>query len=161
LRFAVPGDIDAVNEVVKSAVMGWDLPDRVKRLSLPLYRYHAQDLRHMELHVAEYPGTGIVGVVAWEPAHRSESPAGCTALLVHGIYVLPEYQGRGVGSVLLHAAELVACGAGFDGLMVKAQHDAQGFFVARGMEPLVVEYAERDYPHRFWKSLRGSQVGAS
>jgi GNAT superfamily N-acetyltransferase len=161
LRFALPGDTEAVNRVVKRAIMGWDLPDRVKRLSLPLYLYDAHDFEHMDIQAAEYPGAGIVGIAAWEAAHSRDAPAGCTALLLHGIYVLPEYQGRGVGSALLHAAELAACGGGFDGLLVRAQRDARGFFVARGLQQLVVEDAARDYGHRFWKSLRGSQVWAS
>ena len=31
-------DLDALNRVIGAAVMTWALPERVKRLSLPVYR---------------------------------------------------------------------------------------------------------------------------
>ena len=40
----------------------------------------------------------------------------------------------------------------FDGLLVKAQADAIGFFTSLGMKRLAVEDPARDYEHRFWKS---------
>jgi len=92
-------------------------------------------------------------VAAWEPAAARETPEDHSALLLHGIYVDPAWQGRGIGRQLLQAAEEAARQGGYDGLLVKAQADASGFFLARGMERLPVEDASRQYTNRFWKPL--------
>ena len=44
---------------------------------------------------------------------------------------------------------------GFDGVLVKVQPGAGDFFRALGLERLSVQDCSRDYPHRFWKSLKG------
>lgn len=154
LRLATPADLDPVNAVVEAAVMSWSLPERVKRLSLPSYRYHAHDLDHLHLVVAETSAEGIVGVAAWEPADPGDAPVGTKALLLHGIYVLPELQRGGIGSRLLEAAVEAARHAGYDGLLVKANPDAQAFFAARGLDLLPVEDPARDYPYRYWLPIR-------
>ncbi len=40
--------LDAINHVIEAAVMIWDLPERVKRLSLSSYYYTEQDLNHYQ-----------------------------------------------------------------------------------------------------------------
>jgi predicted N-acetyltransferase YhbS len=156
LRPATPADLDAVNTVIERAVMTWNLPERVKRLTLPSYRYSAHDLNHLKLMVAERTGSGIVGVAAWEPASARDLPAGKTGLLLHGLYVDPAQQRAGIGRRLLDAAVAAAREQGFNGLLVKARPEAEGFFLARGLTPLPVTDAERDYPHRFWMEIAGS-----
>ena len=94
-RSADESDLIGINAVIERAVMSWDLPERVKRLSLPSYRYQADDLDHLELWVAEAPRVGIVGVAAWEPAAAGDTPEGKRALLLHGLYIAPDRQ-RGV-----------------------------------------------------------------
>lgn len=153
LRRASADDLAAVNRVIEAAIMGWKLPERVKRLSLPVYRYAIHDLEHLELVVAEETMVGIVAVAAWEPAGPGDAPAGKRALLLHGLYVLPPCQGSGLGSRLLVAAERRAREGGFDGLLVKAQAEATGFFAARSMERLAVENPRRDYARRYWKQV--------
>lgn len=154
LRRATTTDLAAANRVIEAAVMSWDLPERVKRLSLPSYRYHAHDLEHLDLLVADEPSVGIVGVAAWEPADPKDTPKGSRALLLHGLYVAPDRHRRGIGSRLLKAAEAIARDRGYDGVLVKAQPSAEDFFVSQGLERLAVLDAARDYPHRFWKRLR-------
>jgi GNAT superfamily N-acetyltransferase len=95
-------------------------------------------------------------VAAWEPASARDLPAGKTGLLLHGLYVDPQRQRTGVGSRLLEAAVSAAGEQGFDGLLVKARPEAEGFFLARGLTQLPVTDAERDYPHRFWKAVARS-----
>lgn len=153
LRPATAADIEALNGVVERAFMTWNLPERVKRLSLPSYRYRALDLQFQHLVVAETAVHGIIGVAAWEPAEARDLPSGLTGLLLHGLYVEPAHIHRGIGSHLLDAALDAARAAGVDGLLVKAQIDAVGFFVARGMRLLPVQDAERDYPHRYWQAV--------
>jgi GNAT superfamily N-acetyltransferase len=153
LRSATLDDLAAINVVIEHAVMTWQLPERVKRLTLPSYRYHPHDLEHLTIVVAEHSELGVIGVAAWEPANPRDLPPGQTGLLLHGLYVYPERQRQGVGRQLLDAALRAASAQGFDGLLVKAQAGAERFFLARGLELLPVTDAERDYPHRFWKAV--------
>jgi len=150
LRQAHEPDLPAVNGVIERAIATWQLPERVKRLSLPSYRYHAHDLAHLHLVVAEDDEHTLVGVAAWEPANPRDLPAGKRGLLLHGLYVDPAHQHRGGGSQLLDAAAAAARAQGFDGVLVKAQANANGFFEARGLQQLPVEDPARHYPHRFW-----------
>jgi N-acetylglutamate synthase-like GNAT family acetyltransferase len=154
LRRAGTKDLVAINKIIDAAIMTWDLPERVKRLSLPSYHYKQHDLETLEIIVAEKGTQQIVGIAAWEPANTKDVPQGQRALFLHGIYVAPEQYRQGIGSQLLQAAELTALDRGYDGLLVKAQADAAGFFLAHGMQPLEIENEKRDYPHRYWKLLK-------
>jgi predicted N-acetyltransferase YhbS len=154
LRQARNDDLLTLNAVIERAVMTWQLAERVKRLSLPSYRYYPHDLDHLHIVVAEDAAHAIVGVAAWEPASPRDLQARQRGLLLHGLYVDPAHLRRGVGSQLLDAALAAAQAQGFEGLLVKAQADASGFFSARGMQRLQVEDPQRDYPHRFWQAVR-------
>ena len=136
VRRAVLAELDAINRVIERAIMGWRLAERVKRLSLPLYRYDQHDFDALELHVA-----------------LADLPAGRTGLLLHGLYVDPEAQHQGIGSRLLNAAEETARRQGLDGVLIKAQRDAEPFFLAAGWQRLAVDETGRHYPHRLWKIL--------
>jgi len=153
LRPASAFDLLAVNEVIESAIHTWELPARVKRLSMPSYRYSEYDLDFLDLVVAEAEGIGIVGVAAWEQADAGDAPAGHSALLLHGIYVVPDQHRKGVGTQLFKAAEKAASSRGLDGVLVKAQPGSGDFFFALGLERVPVEDHRRDYPHRFWKPV--------
>jgi GNAT superfamily N-acetyltransferase len=97
----------------------------VKRLALPSYRYHGQDLEHLRILVAEEDAAALAGVAAWEPSEARDCPQGRRGLLLHGLYVDPDRQGRGLGTPLLGAAATAARGLGYDGLLVKAKADAR------------------------------------
>lgn len=153
LRPAGLPDLQPVNALIERAIDSWHLPERVKRLSLPQYRYHEHDLDFLDLLLAEAEAGGIVGVAAWEPADPGDAPPAHTALLLHGIYVAPDQHRKGVGTRLFTAAEKAAALRGFDGVLVKAQPGAEHFFMACGMQRLPVEDQHRDYPHRFWKPV--------
>jgi N-acetylglutamate synthase-like GNAT family acetyltransferase len=73
--------------------------------------------------------------------------------LLHGLYVDPAWQHRRIGARLLGAAPDEARRRGLDGLLVKAQPDATGFFQARGMTRLPVQDTGRGYPHRYWRRV--------
>lgn len=147
-------DLDGVNAVIERAVMTWDLPERVKRLTLPTYRYQVHDLDHLEILVARSGVGEIVGVAAWETLARRDVPGEETGVLLHGLYVDPARHGEGVGSRLIEAVDAAVRGLGVKGVLVKAQADAQGFFEKRGFDALPVQDSERDYPHRLWRSLQ-------
>jgi N-acetylglutamate synthase-like GNAT family acetyltransferase len=152
IRKATPSDLEDINRVIEAAIMSWMLPERVKRLSLPSYRYNRLDFDHLDMVVAEHTDGGIVGVAAWEQAEARDTPPTHQGLLLHGLFVSPEFQHKGIGRCLFHRAERAVRDHRLHGLLVKAQEDASGFFLAQGMHRLPVEDAGRDYAHRFWKS---------
>ena len=151
LRKAGISDLEEINRVIADAISLWNIPERVKRLSLPGYLYKPHDLQTIELLAAESETGDILGVAGWEPADTSDTPDGQTVLLLHGIYIKPEFQRQGIGTQLLRAAEHAACDGTYSGLLVKAHTDAVGFFKTNGMQQLTVENESRDYAHRFWK----------
>ena len=104
--------------------------------------------------VAEAADVGIVGIAAWEQACQVDTPAGQNAMFLHAICVAPDHQRHGIATRLLQAAEMAATTHGFDGLLVKAQPGAEGFFLACGMERLAVGNERRDYLHQFWKPVK-------
>ncbi|HKJ09674.1 MAG TPA: GNAT family N-acetyltransferase [Gammaproteobacteria bacterium] len=152
IRTAATTDLEAINRVVERAVMSWDLPERVKRLSLPVYRYTEADLAALETVVA-VTAKDLVGVAAWEHADAADLPGSGDALLLHGLYVDPRHNGQGIGTQLLQATEAAAREQGMTGVVVKAQRDAAGFFKARGYRAMEVTNAGRDYAHRLWKAV--------
>lgn len=152
VRPATVDDLPAANAIVERAVMTWQLAERVKRLSLPSYRYHAHDFLHMHGLVAEDAQGVLVGVAVLDEADTRDAPAGQRGLLLHGLYVDPARHRSGIGSRLLDDAIDAAHAGGYDGLLVKAQADANNFFAARGLAKLPVTDALRDYPHRFWQA---------
>ena len=80
--------------------MTWQLPDRVKRLSLPIYRYDSVDLDHLDIALAKDRRQNIMGIAAWEQADTKESPAESKQLSLHGIYLDPLHHRQGIGSKL-------------------------------------------------------------
>ena len=153
VRPAVQDDLESINRVIETAVMGWKSPERVKRLSLPSYRYTGIDLNYLETVVAEDDGHNIVGIAAWERADPKDTPPGRSALLLHGIYVAPSHHRRGIGRRLLRVAEQAVRNYRYSGMVVKAHADAGGFFVSQGMSKLQVQDPQHDYANRFWRSV--------
>lgn len=153
LRSGTQADLLAVNAVVDAAVLSWKLPERVKRLALPSYRYKPHDLDFLELIVATDSADHIVAVAAIEQADPADAIDGRRTLLLHGIYVTPASQQRGIGRALLNAVADAGRQRGYGNLLVKAQTEAEGFFVAQGLEQLLVTDSDRDYPNRFRKQL--------
>jgi predicted N-acetyltransferase YhbS len=141
-----------INHVIEQAVMGWDLPERVKQLSVSSYYYQEYDFEHFRILVAEI-GNEIVGVVAWEmqPILIQENKK---ALVLHGLFVDPKHHKKGIGTRLFQFFEKAAQKEQCDGLIVRAQKDAEGFFLHLGMKKLDVVDDRRDYAHRYWKSLK-------
>lgn len=152
IRKATKIDLANINQIIESAVMTWKLPERVKRLSLPSYRYTKIDLAHFEIYIAEKKGQ-IVGVAAWEEIKNSDAPDGKTGLLLHGIYVSPDNHHKGIGTQLFHSAEVAVKNKLVNGLLVKAQKDSVNFFIKLGMQELQVSDPDKDYANRFWKDI--------
>ena len=153
IRPAHSADLEAINAVIEACVMGWNLPPRVKRLALGSYLYSPPDLGFMELLLAVSPGGEIAGIAALEPADAGELPEDRNGLLLHGLYVRPELQGHGIGTLLVVQALDKVRIQGLRGLLVKAQNDATGFFHACGFQRLPASDSPADYANRWWKPV--------
>jgi len=151
LRSATREELATINVIIEAALMNWRLPERIKRLALPIYRYTDVDFENLQIIVAEMVGKGLVGVAACEISD-SEVP-GQQALLLHGLYVRPEFQHEGIGSQLFNAIEALVPKYKCDGLVVRAHTDAVGFFEFHNMQRLESAEPKNDYAHRFWKPV--------
>lgn len=152
IRPGSEADLDAVNRVIEDCVMTWNIPDRVKRLSLSSYRYNAIDLKHFRLFVAFDKTNRIIGVATLEDIESPVKAQRPSALLLHGIYVDPHAQGRGIGKQLVRKMMQIAKAEKRSGLLVKAQPDAIGFFRALHFKHIQTADSRRDYPHQLWLS---------
>lgn len=153
LRDARASDLHSVNNLIATAIDTWQLADRVKRISLPLYRYHEDDLRDMQIVVADAGDDEILGVAALEQAYATDIFDGLQTSVLHGIYVAPNLHRSGVGSRLLEKIETMARSQGSEVLLVKAMPEATSFFSARGFGKLSTRDHRRDYPYRYYKIL--------
>jgi N-acetylglutamate synthase-like GNAT family acetyltransferase len=147
-------DLVRINGIIKAAIDTWQLPERVKRISLPLYCYEEEDLMHMQFLIAETVDAGIVGLATLEEIDTTELASAQHTLLLHGLYVDPFYHRRGIATRLVESAELSARESGISGLLVKAQVDAVSFFNQAGFTKLPVEDYSRDYVYRYWKAVQ-------
>lgn len=152
IRDAREADITSVNEVIAAAIDTWTLPARVKRLALPVYRYTSEDLGHLTLRVLEQDA-GVIAVAAWEPADLRDLPHPGSGILLHGMYVHPAYHRRGLATKLLADGARTARAGRHDGILVRAQSGAEGFFTRRGFKRLPVRDEARDYAGRLWSPL--------
>jgi GNAT superfamily N-acetyltransferase len=143
-------DLDCINHVVAAAIMSWPMPERIKRLSVPVLSYDSEDFKHYRFAVYR-DADQIQGVAAWNSEEPIATKLGAGRLL-HGLYIYPDFQGRGLGRTLMAAvlAEAVALGA--DGLVVKAERPSIGFFEQCGLQPLPAA-GPTDYPYQFWYQL--------
>jgi N-acetylglutamate synthase-like GNAT family acetyltransferase len=144
IRNARPLDLDTANHIIEAAIMTWDLPERVKRLTLPSYKYTDHDLDHMTIVVAE-GDEQIVGVAAWEEINSD--------LLLHGIYVDPQHHRRGIGTALFQAVETAAQNMQLQGIVVKAQKGSEPFYQSLGMHKMDVTDQRQDFENRYYKTL--------
>jgi GNAT superfamily N-acetyltransferase len=152
LRGATVEDLPAINTVVTSAVRTWALPERVLRLALTSLLYRESDFTHMAAVVAE-DRTEAVAAATWETAASVDTPGGGAALLIHGIYVVPERQRAGLGRRLVEHADKMAGLLMLDGLAVKVWRDSEAFFSALGFVPFGDIDNDALYPRRMWRPL--------
>ena len=154
IRKAGQKDLDNINAVVATAIDTWNLTERVKRISLPLYRYQQHDLNYLQTMVAEGGDYCILGIAALEQSDTSGLPDEGSSATLQGLYVDPDHHHMGVGSLLLQSIEEIAMATEVEGLLVKAQPEAISFFEGHGFKLLPVEDTSRDYPYRLWKTLQ-------
>ncbi|MFT6437072.1 MAG: GNAT superfamily N-acetyltransferase [Candidatus Azotimanducaceae bacterium] len=143
-------DVSQINLVIEQAVMAWPLSERLRRLSLPLLRYTEADWPHYQF-LIKREHDSVVAIAAWDPHTRCATVHGHAALL-HGLYVMPAWQGCGIGWRLIQEVAKLARALPVDGVLVKAERIAVSYFESRGL--LVVAATDRqDYPYQFWLGL--------
>ena len=143
-------DLATINGIVERAVLRWPMSIRVKRRAIPLLQYDAIDMASYVFFRCEL-GDIIVAAIALDfeylGAHHSRND-----LLLHGIYVDPVAQGRGVGRALLEFAEHQAREHNFAGVALKAERVSRGFFENRGYSHNAPRTSD-DYPYFYQKSV--------
>ena len=146
-------DLDTINDVVAEATASWGLADRVRRLALPSLYYTESDLEQMTVVLLDQPDARGVGLATWEKAGDGELSPGLRAVLLHGLYVKPEWQRLGLGTNLLEFAENWARARGQDAIALRAWRQSEPFFTARGFRPWDRGRTPDLYPRGFWKVL--------
>ncbi|MBT5388081.1 MAG: GNAT family N-acetyltransferase [Porticoccaceae bacterium] len=151
IETGTPMDLSAINRIITQAVMAWPMPERIKRLSVPVICYDSEDFKHYQflLYLEEQMP---IAVAAWNPDTVLHTAAGKGRLL-HGLYVLPDCQGRGLGRLLMERVFEQAAEAHVEGVLIKAERASVGFFEHCGLERLAAR-SETDYPYQFWRSLK-------
>ena len=147
LRDLCPGDVSVVNQVLAAAIQTWGIAPRVKRLALTSYHYKDDDFQHLAF-VGTLQDEKLLGFASLEPVDLRGTIGTDKAMLLHGIYVVPEMHRLGLGTRLINAAKKIARNRGFGGLLVRAEKNAATFFEKQGFAPLPVNDSQRDYPHR-------------
>lgn len=153
LRSATTDDLLFVNGIIEAAVMSWALPERVKRLSMPSYRYDTKALEGVNMQLASDADDDIVGLIAWQTPTGNDVLEDRKALLLHGVFVDTPNHRHGVGRKLVACCLAAAREQALDGVLVKAQPDALDFFKALKFEQLPVIDEELDYKHRYWLAV--------
>jgi GNAT superfamily N-acetyltransferase len=143
-----------VNAIIAAAIDSWPLPARLRRLSVPVLAYRDDDFDAYAIalvHCAGRSEGAPVGVVA---RCLETSVADGSYLFVHGLYLLPALQRRGIGRELLGRLEGEAVEARARGVLVKAERVALPFFLGAGYAQLAPgEGPGGDYPYRCWREL--------
>jgi GNAT superfamily N-acetyltransferase len=160
LRDLDPSDLAEANSVIAAAIQTWDMAPRVKRLALASHQYQAHDFQHLAF-VGAFEGDTLLGLIAMEPGAPSAATGARPLMLIHGLYVIPDRHGTGIGSRLVDMAASMSRDQRFAGLMVRAEKRAKTFFRARGFTPLPIEDEQRDYPHRLLLALDEPYLTAS
>ncbi len=121
-----PGDAIGISEIIRTTMQVSNVVDYpLERLQL-LIDYFSPDKitqlnRERTCLVAETDGT-IVGTAALEGAELVT------------FFILPDYQGRGIGAALLTALESIARGQGLTRLSVHASLTGAGFYERQGYQ---------------------------
>jgi GNAT superfamily N-acetyltransferase len=164
-------DLAVMNTVIQQAVESWPASPRLKRLSLAPLRYRAVDLQDFDFLLC-YKAHACLGVAAWQPSvplvsqqtevsKNGEVTGNATAVLLHGLYVSAQAQGRGIGGLLLDELTWRARREKFSSIHVRVERFSTGYFEQRGFRLLTHEeepgFQPTSYPYRYVLDLDPSE----
>lgn len=151
---ASASDLHQINDVMRRAIETWELPERVRRLTAPLFTVKEPDLHDPQWLVAKDRNGAVLGVAHWTQAIGYDLPEGCHgAAIVHGLYVDASHQRHSVGTSLLQHIERLARETGLTALVVRAQRTAETYFLAQQFRPLCDEPDGPTYPRGLWRPI--------
>ena len=126
-RKATPEDVHRLFEVRRDSILGL-APDGMTVAQSVLWASRLsvdemlQRFRETEFWVAEVDET----IVGW---------AGIRGDRLSGLYVIPEFANRGIGSGLLNLSENVLRDSGVKVVRLEASWNSEDFYIRRGYEP--------------------------
>ena len=144
--------------------MAWPLAERVKRLALPVLKYDPIDMTNLQMLVFDRDGE-VAGIAAWgedtgngpsasDGPSSSDGPTAARQALLHGLYVHPDMQGRGIGRALQRAVFASAQQDGMQAVLLRAERVSVGYFEKCGYAALPPSSEPGNtYPYRYWKPL--------
>ena len=142
-------DLPRINFVIKSAIMNWPLPDRLRKITVPVMQYSEDDMAALSVLVAKLNGE-ILGIAAWDSEPTHPLPNGLGGLF-HGLFVLPLVQYQGIGTSLMNAVFDEARKIRSTGLLIKAQRVSRHYFERHNLPSLAA--TDDEYPWQYWKRL--------
>lgn len=151
---AEASDLQTVNRIVSESIASWGLAERVRRLATPCLHYKAPDLQHMTIVVLSVAQGEDVGVAAWEGTHSADTSRRTSGSLLHGLYLVPGYQRRGIGAQFIELLAQRTRAANGDGIAVRAWRDSVAFFLSLGFEQAPSEGSTDTYPLCLWKNVQ-------
>jgi N-acetylglutamate synthase-like GNAT family acetyltransferase len=119
----------------------WQLREDVLRIPLGL-SLRNEDLSRdkiNEIFIAEADGR-VIGCVFMQPMDAA-------SIQLRAMAVYPEWQGRGVGALLVAAAEEWSRTAGYQRIELHARKVAMGFYLAIGYQSFGDQFTEVGIPH--------------
>lgn len=168
-------DLAVINDVISAAVASWPTSDRLKRLAMAPLQYRGVDLQDFEFLLC-YKAHACLGVAAWQPsvpltsqqtavlecgANRAEAKA----VLLHGLYVSAQAQGRGIGGILLDELTCRARRESYSSIQVRVERFSTSYFEQKGFRLLTSEeepgFQPASYPYRYVLDLGPSAEGDS
>lgn len=170
-----PEDLGAINAVIEHAIASWPTSSRLKRLAMAPLQYQALDLQDFEFLLC-YKAHACLGVAAWQPgvplvpqqakvAKVSADAVNAKAVLLHGLFVSAQAQGRGIGGLLLDEITWRARREQFSGIYVRVERFSTSYFEQRGFRLLTHEeepgFQPTSYPYRYVLDLGPSEEGDS
>jgi len=165
------GDLSEINAVIEEAIASWPTSPRLKRLAMAPLQYRGVDLQDFEFLLC-YKAHACLGVAAWQPsvpmvlqqtsvAQTDGETGNVNAVLLHGLFVSAQAQGRGIGGLLLDELTCRVRREKFSSIQVRVERFSTSYFEQRGFRLLTHEeepgFQPTSYPYRYVLDLDPSE----
>jgi len=164
-------DLAAINAVIEQSIESWPTSARLKRLAMAPLQYREVDLQDFEFLLC-YKAHACLGVAAWQPsvplvpqqtavAKGAADTENAKAMLLHGLFVCAQAQGRGIGGLLLDELTWRVRREKFSSIQVRVERFSTSYFEQRGFRLLTHEeepgFQPTSYPYRYVLDLDPSE----